>query len=408
MGLSAVLRKVIVLCMTVPATVVVVVITILRPLVRIRLRRLDFERVGALYVADWYIVERDDGLHNGCLDVFYYAEKEAQVCNAQWLKMWKRTLRIYESRHLLRIVERLGGTLPWWDRVHVISRVDHAPQKDPERQRRRDSTMQGVCRRSTSNIAFSEEEEAYGRQMLAAMHLAPDATFFCFHCRDSRYLNETQPGSNWSYHDYRDADIGSYLMAAERIAERGHIALRMGALVEKPITSTNPSVIDYATNYRSDFMDIYLGAKCRFFLTCDTGISIVPEIFKRPVVYSNFVPIARPPAWVSDGLIIPKKLFLKDEDRLMTFSEIVNSEVGFGGSSGLFEDLGIEIRDNTPEEIASVALEMEDRISGAWETNGDDDELQDRVWHILGPGARRSPGLRFGAQFLRDNDALVC
>jgi putative glycosyltransferase (TIGR04372 family) len=393
--------------MTIPAIPIVLFILILRPLFRVRLRRLDFERIGAVYVADWYLAECDRGLHRGCFDIFYYCEEGAEVCNEQWLRMWKKTLRVYGSKHLLRIVDRLGRLFPWWERAHVIARVNHSPQRDAERQRRRDSTMESVYSRSTSNLVFSVEEEEYGRRMLVAMHLEPDASFFCFHCRDSRYLSETQPRNNWSYHDYRDADIVNYIVAAERVAERGHIALRMGAVVEKPIRSKNPSVLDYASNHRCDFMDIYLGAKCRFYLTCDTGISIVPEVFKRPVVYANFVPIARPSIWVRDALIIPKKLFLVNENRPMTFSEIVNAGLGMAGHSSQFNELGVEIRENTPEEIAAVALEMEDRISGVWESNSEDEKLQDQVWNIIGVGNRRSPGFRFGAQFLRDNATLV-
>lgn len=393
--------------MTILSIPIVLCIVILRPIVRVRFRRLDFERIGNVYVLDWYLAERDKGLHRNCVDIFYYCEKIAEVCNGQWLRMWKKALPVYRSRHFLRVVDRLGGLLPWWERAHVIPRVDHGPQRDPERQCKRDTTMESVYSRSAANLVFSDEDEEVGRRMLGAMDLDPDASFFCFHCRDSRYLNETQPGSNWSYHDYRDADIANYVLAAERVADRGHIALRMGAIVEKPIASKSPSVLDYASKHRSDFMDIYLGAKCRFYLTSDTGISIVPEVFKRPVVYTNFVPIARPSTWVRDGLIIPKKLFLINEDRLMTFSEIVNSAVGIGGRSGVFDELGIEIRENTPEEIAAVALEMEDRISGIWESTNQDEELQDQVWGIIGIGNRRSPGFRFGAQFLRDNVALV-
>ena len=42
---------------------------------------------------------------------------------------------------------------------------------------------------------------------------------------------------------------------------------------------------------RSDFMDIYFGAKCHFFIGVGTGIDAIPDIFRRPILYVNVVPL---------------------------------------------------------------------------------------------------------------------
>lgn len=62
----------------------------------------------------------------------------------------------------------------------------------------------------------------------------------------------------------------------------------MGSKVQKKLTNIdNPKIIDYATKYRSDFADIYLSAKCKFFVGCSAGILCVPYIFHVPVIQAN-------------------------------------------------------------------------------------------------------------------------
>ena len=47
-------------------------------------------------------------------------------------------------------------------------------------------------------------------------------------------------------------------------------------------------MIDYAcSDLRSDWMDIFLCAQCRFFIGCQSGLSAVPSVFGVPVVMTD-------------------------------------------------------------------------------------------------------------------------
>ena len=60
--------------------------------------------------------------------------------------------------------------------------------------------------------------------------------------------------------------------------------LEWGKNTEKKFISKNKMVIDYSNSkFRSDFMDIYLGAHCEFCITTATGIDTIPLIFKKPI-----------------------------------------------------------------------------------------------------------------------------
>ena len=54
-----------------------------------------------------------------------------------------------------------------------------------------------------------------------------------------------------------------------------------------------------------------------------------------------------------------------------------------------------------------MCVEMDDRLKGAWKATKEDEELQQRFWAIFGPDKLKSPDLRIGAAYLRENQDLI-
>ena len=50
---------------------------------------------------------------------------------------------------------------------------------------------------------------------------------------------------------------------------------------------------------------------------------------------------------------------------------------------------------------------MDERHSGNWETKKEDEELQEQFWLLFGQDKIKSPDLRVGADFLRQNKELL-
>ena len=90
----------------------------------------------------------------------------------------------------------------------------------------------------------------------------------------------------------------------------------------------NRTTLDYAKKFRTDFLDIYLGAKCDFFVCRAVGIFAIPMVFRRSRVYVNFIPLDYIDSWGSKCISIFKKLWLRRERRFMTFRAIFESGVG--------------------------------------------------------------------------------
>lgn len=388
----------------IPAIVLVIVIRLLRPWVCVRLCEVDIGRIGGITPLDWYLAERQAGHHQHMYDVFY-AGSSTGIGNRQWLKMWQRSCRISKLFRLGQLVSMFNRLLPGW-KAHVISFTDVIPSYYQPYTGAQ--TAKYIINRREPSIQFSAEEEAAAAKELKEL-IPDDRPFICFHARDSAYLSKVSSKRNWNYHDFRDSDINNYIPAAEELARRGYYALRVGSIVEKKIESSHQLVIDYAaSSCRTELLDIYLGAKCHFFICSDTGMSIFSEMFRRPIVFVNWTALLRLPSfYVLNGLIIPKKLYLRNEKRFPSFKEIIESEMGSAVRAESYAKHNIELIENTPEEITAVSLEMEARLNGTWKTSAEDEELQQQFWRMFDPYKVKNPGVRIGAHFLRKNKILL-
>jgi putative glycosyltransferase (TIGR04372 family) len=378
---------------------------------------LDLGRIGAAYQVDWYLSEKLDGMHNGrYLDIFYVIQSTNHV-NKQWLKMWKRVLPVRKVNSFWQRVHRINRNLPGFEQNevpdhHIYPSLEEWQEHlvNPSRGKidKYNKKLKAVLKNKIANITFTTDEEKKGAVLLESLGIPRDREYICLHSRDSAFLDAVCPQRDWKYHDYRDSHIQNYVPAAEAMAKCGYYAIRMGAVVKDPVYSSNPKIIDYATNgQRTDFNDIYIGSHCRFFLCSDGGVSAIPEMFRIPTVYVNWTDILRISTWVLNGLFIFKKFYLKDRNRYMSFFEIMNFKFGGRDTNEIFSKLNLELIENTPEEILAVTIEMEERLNGTWKTTEEDEELQERFWLLFGSDKLKSPELRIGTEFLRQNRELL-
>ncbi|MCX8129920.1 MAG: TIGR04372 family glycosyltransferase [Clostridia bacterium] len=264
---------------------------------------------------------------------------------------------------------------------------------------------------------FTPEEETKGRRLLQDMGIEPDKPFVCFHNRDSAYLDYLNSKVDWSYHDYRDSDIENYLPAINYLVQQGYYCIRMGQKVSKSIEFGSSKIIDYASEYRSDFGDIYLSAKCSLFLGSGTGISHVSTIFNKPCLMTNMIPVvfSPNPVVIPSGFenilpVIYKKCWYSEEKRFLTFKELLVSQMhNWGNHTENYRKLGIEVVQNSPEEILDFTIEMHRRISGTWVETQDDIELLDKFYRLFSnnKGECCFPYTRVGSTFIKKNSFLL-
>lgn len=255
---------------------------------------------------------------------------------------------------------------------------------------------------STPSLKFTKKEEERGKNLLKKMGV--DGWFICFHCRDYSYHGKNKDiGQN-----FRNCAINNYLKATDYIIETGGFSIRMGAKVLNELPrSENIKMIDYATNCRTDFGDIYLPAKCKFFLCNTSGVFFVSIIFNVPVAEANLIPLKYVPPRKED-LFIPKKIWSLKEKRFLTFEEIIGSDIFFYEDTELYIKAGLKVIENTPEEILDLAIEMNERLDGRWKSTTEGELLQQKFKDLF-KKHNRFYGFpsRIGTTFLIKNRNLL-
>jgi len=388
------------------AVPVVIVIRLIRPWFLIRWSALHSPRIGHFAAnTEMYICERNAGINvpsRRYVDLFYIDES---ICNGQLATMWARVLRIWPA-WVLGPISQVNRLIPG-GRIHEVSLINTQHDRDVHNLRDRFPPL----------VQFTAAERARGEASLREMGIPSGAPFVCLSVRDSAYLDVHTPAGVWNYHNYRDSDIQNYVVAAEALANRGYFVIRMGAKVRESIKSNHPKIIDYACNgMRTDFMDIFLCAKCEFMISTGEGLVCVTQLFRRPVVVVNFQPLAYWYTYYSNLIGITKHHCSVADSKELTLSEIFTRGVGFCLATADYQSKGVQLAENTPEEIRDVCVEMTERLNGTWQSIEDDESLQKRFWEVFPTNAvdayhgRPLHGeirARFGAAFLRSNRAWL-
>lgn len=267
-----------------------------------------------------------------------------------------RHLYSYWEKHLCWIVNRffcfilLAMSRYWFLRYDVSDYVLklNSSQKIYEVNSRWRSRPP-ILHLSNGDLTFSESE-------LVNLGVPKDRWFACIHVREagfSRYDDAT--------HAYRNAEPGALLGAIEEIRKKGGICVRMGDKSNTPMPNID-GLIDYAfSDFRSARMDVILCAKAKFFLGNTSGISFLSSIFGVPSLLVNMIPTSAV-AYLCCDLSIPKLIYDRKKDRLLTFSEVFESGIANFRYTKLFERLDLAPIDNSSEEIAKATVEMIDKI----------------------------------------------
>ena len=385
---------------SIAGSLIAITIRLISPVRLYKIGRLPSHEIGHYATnVEVYLCEKEaqvNGQNKKSIDI-WYRNPTSGVSNQQLDKMWARTIRISDSP-VVRYADAISRRLPGGARFSITHH---------------DRDAYALFDKTPPHLSFTSEEILEGEKFLDSVRTQPDQKFVCLAVRDSSYKRAQFEDRDIAKDDYRNNNIRNYQEVAEQLAKDGYLVFRMGAKVERPFVTNSPQVIDYASNgMRSEFLDIYLGANCELFISSVLGIDSIPEIFRRPRVLTNYIPIGNFGKYGPRDLVIPKQYWLNSESRFLRFSEIVASTNGLGSctSSYEYETAGIKLVENTPTEILQATRELLDRHQGAFAHSEQDRQLISKFWsnyYRLEPAPIKSavggqePNI--GMQFLRDN-----
>ena|SRR3990167_7795222 len=358
---------------------IVLTIIFVSPWIKIRLIRLFSYRIGHYSLnTELLLCGLDKNLFNESKKIknFFYTFPHEPICNQQLHQMWKRIITILPGPLLWREVDRqlmiVYGKKYRDDPMKVTFETASGNQ----------DKWNFLDSKSNCHLTFTEKEKYKGAHLLKALGISEGSPFICLLGRDGNYLKQYLPDTDWSYHDYRDFSIQTYKKMALFLAEAGYYVIRMGKDVKDPFIVNHPQVIDYANHpSRSDFLDIYLAAHCFFFISPRSGIDGVAQIFRRPLLLTNF-PLCDFWSLFDLDLLIPKKVLNKKTNQWLTFKEMC-WVMERRSMMKILEDKEWHFVENTEDELVEVADEMVKRLTHSWHESEEHAQLQEQFWQLI-------------------------
>lgn len=366
---------------------VLVLLYVIKPFKYVKAVPLIVQRIGHLACNTDLFLRRLQLNNMEKKDVLYIGIGYNTPANKQLLKMFKRNFPIIVNTVVFGIINSYVIRKSIFYEPLIFNTSEHYEFNDLKR-----------------TLYFTSYEEKRGKHLLNKMGIDDKSEFICFHTRDTTYLSNIQD-TDWDLHDYRNSDINNYFDAVKYIANQGLFVLRMGHTVADKLPDMNNShIIDYASDYRTDFGDIYLHAKCKFSLGDTAGIWTLPTIFHVPVACVNFMSPLESAPFREGDLFIPIKVWHVKEERFLTWCEIMESDVCKFVTGNEFKEAGLVLIENTQEEILDLTIEMNEKLDGTMKYTEEDERLQNE-FHVYYKPHHRGYGTsaRIGAKFLRDN-----
>ncbi len=362
----------------------------IKPFLKVRFGYFSTDRIGHFALDLGYAIAINQNKNKNEINLYYL---QGNISNAQLKVIAKRELNISQYyKYFVYAYTMLGlGN-------NVIV---------PHRRKSSSRDTVGIMRNFTYDILLSTHENKMSELYLERYRWTKGERFICINVRDSAFANESK--SEMGRHTYRNSDIDDYEAATNYLLDLGYWVVRMGKKVENPFKIRHAKLIDYAVDSdRSDLLDIWLCKNCEFFISTGTGIDSVAAMFKKQIVFVNYLPILIIISWIN-SITLPKRLFWENGKELSLTEHLDNSFL----NTYQYKDKKIKIVNLTSDEIKCAVQEMINRLDDLCLTNKQSQD-QSKFWNILENHKLydkyhgvRDLNASFGTSFLKNNQDFL-
>lgn len=295
-----------------------------------------------------------------------YLDNTQKVSSKYLINKWKEKIKIFPS-FLLKHINQINKILPRSD-INSIEIFSSKFEYDVNN-----------LFEKYQPLSFSSDEIKEGKRILSKFGVSDKTKFVCLAVRDNEFNKfKGSEKNNIEHNNFRNSNIENFIPAAEALTDKGFYVFRMGTISEKKLITKNSMIIDYAnSDLRSEFMDIFLGANCSFFLSTGYGVDMIPYIFNRPMGVMS-VPIGDLRLHSERFIFTTKKHFSKKNNRYLSMSEIFEQKLAFALSSSVFKEKQIELIEYTKEEVLNFALEAYEKFEKKRQLNDEEIILQEK------------------------------
>ena len=352
------------------------------------------DRIGHLCIEpDSFIKEGILGLRSKFIGVLLLPRKV--VANTVVLDLWRRCIPVVTSTLACQLLSPLTGfSFIRYSVEHYVIAIGET------------AASAAILAKWNDRPPLLKKEwvaSTDGWEVLRKLGIPPGSWYVCVHSRDGHYSLTDE-----HLHSYRNSSIENYRLAMQEIVEHGGWCVRVGE--PTPVTMPPmPGVVDYANSTaKSDWMDVFLCAHCRFFLGNSSGLSLLATVFGVPSALANLVPVSGALPIGRGDLGIPKTLRSRKTGHLLSYREVLESPVANFRYGSQYVEADIEVEENSPEDIRDLSNEMLAKLSGTASSDSSDERLQERFQRMMRPGHYSfGADSRIGRDFLRKYAELL-
>jgi len=365
------------------------------------------ERLGHLVgPTDIYLSEKAMGLHKEKRVRFFYSKYQfvedqglVDIHNRVANKFY--VLSLNESYQVSEYSRRMHTIL---NGIRLLNGELALPRLHAHRD------IYGVLDKTPPNIMLPEEIIEQGDWMCSKVGISNNCKVVLIHARDGDYVN-SRYGLNPNYdsvrYGYRNMEIADLTLAVSQLISQGFKVIRVGS-------DQNNLLSDCKRFYNSkalcpdDWFDLYLFHRSEFLVGNTSGVYVLADLFRKPIIFCNFAPLGHVYSWSQRHITIFKKMMDATTGALVPASSLLKSSLGWEIHMDKIDSRRYVYLDNTPQEILAVTQEMILRLKGEYEESSDDAVMQKRFWSQIPRGLYHGYiDSRIGAHYLRSNSWLL-
>ena len=217
-----------------------------------------------------------------------------------------------------------------------------------------------ISRQPDYFFSLNSSEIHRGQVVQKAFGIPDNAKIVTLHVRDGAYFDYCSSDS------YRNSNILNYYPAIKYLISNGYYIVRIGDKKMTPIHVFGPNFVDAPFHEAySDIVEPYFIGRSIFHIGTPSGPSGLASTFGVPTLFTNHNIIGHNSSYYKD-LLLFRKYFSHMLNRFLTYEEILASPALDFCRTRHFVEAGIELVENSAEEILAGAIEMIRRLEGSY------------------------------------------
>lgn len=391
------IKKLVKSALLLPATLILLVLRMLEPVMKFELMIVAFHRFGHLAL-----------------------EPETMLCRLEHdikispqVKFFPKIFRLWSlgprrlqaNRFLAKKWSEVVTSPPSWAIDALVKAGERFPSIKLASPRLSIQRQDNSLDESHPHLRFTAAEIHEATAGLEKIGINPDQKFVCLVVRDGGNYKSLGEAENPNTEMF-NFDIADFEMAAKSLAMRGYQVVRMGAGTEKPMTTRIDGVFDYASSScRSELLDIYIAANCKFAISTQTGPDAVCLAFRRPVCYVDVTRFSQFFFGTKIAYWSPSRISLNGRPLLL--KEIVSSDLAWIKDPDDFDRVGLVGAHSTAEELFGLVDGFVDLFEGGLIMTHDDLAMSEKAQEIISDGLGQPGKDTFGRITAQINPAFL-